>query len=225
MINKKSGVIIAAILALCCVFSAVYISSCTKPSKGPSCDNYGCQNGGYCSVDTELKNIFYPLSNGTRCDCPGSGVPTVHCNCPSGFEGANCGTAVTTKYTGTQNWDVKQTVIGSDTASAVGKVFTYVAFLIPSATPTTFFINNICDSNNYNDIVCTIDSTNSNNFVIDTLSAFHMFYQHFKFTQQGVGSISSDGATITATIWVRHLNYNINWQNDTLQMVLTQHKN
>ena len=221
MISKKSSVIIAAILALCCVFSAVYISSCTKPSKGPSCDNYACENGGYCSVDTFYSNTFYPLSNGTRCDCPGSGVPTVHCNCPSGFEGPNCASAVVAKYART--WDVTQTVIGSDTVSKVGTSTTYEAFLLQSATPTTFFINNICDSNNYNDIVCTIDSTNSSLFVIDTLSAFHMFYQHFKFTQAGSGSISSNDSTITATIWVRHLNYNVNWQNDTLQLVMTPH--
>ena len=220
MVSKKSSVIIAAILALCCVFSAVYISSCTKPSKGPSCDNYVCENGGYCSVDTFFQDLYFPLAGAPHCNCP-KGYQVVHCNCPSGFEGANCSSAVVAKYT--KNWDVKQTVIGSDTASAVGTSITYEAILLQSATPTTFFINNICDSNNYNDIICTIDSTDSHNFTIDTLSAFHMFYQHFKFTQAGYGNISADDSTITAKIWVRHLNYNVNWQNDTLQLVMTPH--
>ena len=216
MVNKKSGVIVAAMLCLCCVLSVIYISSCTKTANNPSCDNVVCQNGGYCTIiDTSIYDKttgklskYYPVRE--------------QCNCPAGTEGPLCATISESKYIGT--WNVKQTVIGSDTAKQVGKVVYYPAYLLKSATPTTFFINNLCDSNNYNDIVCTIDSTNSSNFIIDTLTDFHMFYQHFKLTQQGIGSISGDGSTITATIWTRHLNYNVNWQNDTLQLVMTQSK-
>ena len=147
----------------------------------------------------------------------------VHCNCPAGFEGPTCATGTVSKYVGSGTWDVKQTVMASDTASLVGKVSYYTAFIKQSGTATTFFINNFCDSNNYNDIVCTIDSTNSSLFVIDTLSAFHMFYQHFKLVREGKGSISADDSTITATVMVRHLNYNVNWQMDSLKMVFTPH--
>ncbi len=223
MVSKKSSVIIAAILALCCVLSTVYLS-CSKPKKGATCDDYRCQNGGYCSVDTFYKNVFYPHdynSSPIHCNCDTGGILLPHCNCPSGYEGTYCESAFITKYL--REWDVTQTVISSDSAATVGRVTKYSAFLLQSGTPTTFFINNICDSSNYNNIICTIDSTNSRNFVIDTLSAFHMFYQHFKFTQEGIGTISADDSTITATLWTRHLNYNVNWQNDVLKLVMKPH--
>ncbi len=224
MVNNKRNVIIAAILCVCCVVSAIYISSCSKPKKGPTCDNYQCTNGGYCSVDTYSKNVFYPHdynSSALHCNCPDDGVILPHCNCPGGYEGTYCENAFVTKYL--REWDVTQTVLSSDSANTVGRVSTYSVFLLQSSTPTTFFINNICDSSNYNNIICTVDSTNSHNFVIDTISAFHMFYQHFKFTKEGIGNISADDSTITATIWTRHLNYNVNWQNDVLKLVMTPH--
>ena len=224
MVNNRSNVIIAAILCVCCILSAIYISSCSKPKKGPTCDDYHCQNGGYCSVDTFYNNVFYPhdySSSLLHCNCPAKGVILPHCNCPAGYEGTYCENSFVGKYLRT--WDVKQTVLGSDSANIVGSISKYTVMLLQSATPTTFFIDNICDSGNYNDIICTIDSNDSHSFVIDTMSAFHMFYQHFKFTKEGVGSISTDDSTITATIWTRHLNYNVNWQNDTLKMVLTPH--
>ncbi len=226
MVNNKTNVIVAAILCVCCVLSTVYLSmsSCSKPKKGASCDNYHCLNGGYCAVDTFMNDTFYSASGPLHCNCASGsrvGYLLQHCNCPVGYEGTYCETAVTTKYL--REWDVRETVLGSDSAGTVGRIITYPVFLLATATPSTFFVNNICDSSNYNNIICTIDSVNSHFFVIDTMSAFHMFYQHFKFTKEGNGSISADDSTITATLWTKHLNYNVNWQFDTLKLVLTPH--
>ena len=219
MISKKSSVISAAVLALCCVVSAVYISSCTKPSKGPSCDGYACENGGYCSVDTFYNDLYYPLVGTPHCDCPKGGYQVVHCNCPAGFEGPNCATVSVAKYLGT--WDVKQTVIGSDSIKTKGTDSLY-SVLIQSTTPTSFTIYNLCGDKNYNDVICTLDSIHSGSFIVDTTSAFHMIFDHFKQTSQGFGYIVP-GDSIVAILHVRHLNYNINWQNDTLAVVMTPH--
>ena len=210
MLSKKSGVIIATIVALFCFISVVYISSCTKPGKGPTCDNVHCENGGYCSVDTSF--------NGTRYN-----PALVHCNCPSGFEGPNCATVSAAKFLGT--WDVKQTIIGSDSVKLVGYDTTYTVLLEATPTPTTFMIVNLCGDITYNDVVCSIDSGNTSYFTIDSNSAFHMIFDHFKLTHNSRGAIAANDSSISATLFTRHLNYNVNWQNDTLQLLLTPHRN
>lgn len=210
MLNKKNGVIVATIISVCCFLFAVYISSCTKPGKVYNCDYVVCQNKGFCVMDT-VKNSSGVVQNI---------IP--QCVCPTGWEGANCATASVTKFLGT--WDVKQTVIGSDSLDIVGTDSLYSVQLQQSATPTTFLIWGLCGDPNYNDVVCTIDSINTNKFVIDTLSAFHMVFDHFKLLQNAQGIIIP-GSSITTTLCVKRLNYNINWQHDTLSIVMTPHKN
>ncbi len=204
MVNKKSSVIIAAIVALFCFVSAVYISSCTKPGKETNCDYVVCQNGGYCHVDSINKKL------------------TPHCICPTGYEGGTCATASVTKFLG--SWDVKQVVIGSDSLDIVGKDSLYSVLLYASGTPTTFMIYNLCGDAYYNDIICTIDSINTNKFVIDTLSSFHMIFNFFKLTQNATGTIIPN-TSITTTLYVKRLNYNVNWEHDTLSIFMTPHKN
>ena len=200
MVSKKSSVIIAAIVGLFCFLSVVYITSCTKPGIPVSCDGIVCNNGGFCLVDTVNHK------------------PVPQCVCPSGFEGGNCATASVTKFLG--NWRVKQTTIGSDSAKAVGTDSFYTITIERSATPTTFMIYNLCGDKNYNDVVCTIDSLNSNNFIIDSLSAFHMIFDHFKLTQNSKGLIVP-GDSITTILYTRHLNASINWIRDTFHLVMT----
>ena len=204
MVNKKSSVFIAAIVALLCFLSVVYVSSCTKAGNGATCEGVVCENGGYCLTDTVTTN--------------GNKQLTSHCVCPSGFEGANCATVSANKYLG--SWSVVQTVIGSDSAKTIGTDSLYSVLLYASATPTTFMIYNLCGDKNYNDIICSIDSINTSNFTIDSLSAFHMIFDHFKLTQNASGVIVS-GTSITITkLCIRRLNYNVNWQNDTLSLVM-----
>ncbi len=205
MLSKNSNVIIAAILASFCVISLAYITSCSKPGKGPSCDGIVCQNGSYCAVDTVINGVKFKPA-------------VVHCNCPSGFEGPTCGTPSANKFFGT--WDVTQTVIGSDSANTLHTDSVYQVILKPTPTPTTFMILNLCGDRYYDDVVCVIDSNNTSYFMIDTLSAFHMVFDHYKLTAIGTGIIADNDSQITARLCIRHINYNANWQNDTLGIVM-----
>ena len=207
MLTKNKNLVVTTILSAVIAFMLIYTASCSKV--GPSaanCENYPCFNGGYCHVDTFLVKSVK--------------TPEHHCICPTGYDGYNCSNVVVTKYLGT--WDVLQTNIGSDSANCKGKDTTYQVLLATAGSPPTFFMNNFFGLSNYNDLVCSLDSTNSYNFVIDTLSAFHMYYDHFRLLQQGTGSISADSSTITAKIWIRHLNATTNWQNDTFTLKMTQ---
>lgn len=199
MVNKKSSVIIAAIVGLFCIMSVVYISSCSKPGIPVSCDGIVCDNGGFCLVNTINK------------------TSAPECICPAGFEGSNCATASVTKYLGT--WSVVQKTIGSDSAKSVGTDSLYNVTIEQSATPTTFMIYNLCGDQNYNDVVCTIDSTNTNSFIIDSTSAFHMIFDHFKLTQNSNGLIVP-GTSITTILYTRHLDANVNWIHDTFSIVM-----
>ena len=207
MVSKKRSVIIAAIVGLFCFLSVVYVSSCSKLGIPVSCDGIVCNNGGFCLVDSIAPHR-----------------DSAECVCPLGFEGTNCATASVTKYLGT--WNVLQTVIGSDSVKAVGTQTTYAVTLEASGTPTTFMIYNLCGDQNYNDVVCTIDSLNtaanlsSNNFVIDSQSAFHMIFDHFKLTQNSTGTINP-AVSIKTVLYTKHLDNNVNWVHDTLNILMT----
>src|SRR6476660_3846008 len=100
MLSKKRGLVIATVLTLFSFFSVAYMS-CTKTDRDPtSCEGVGalCKNGSHC-----YKGI---------------------CVCPVGYTGPYCETLIPARFIGT--WDVKQKVIGSDSASARGKDSSYV---------------------------------------------------------------------------------------------------
>jgi hypothetical protein len=201
MVTRKSGIMIAAVAALSCLLSVVYVSSCKKAGPPyPNCEGIICENGGYCHVDSIDKK------------------PTPHCTCPVGYEGPLCATESVAKYINT--WDLYQVITYSDSTPAIGKDSSYIVFVKRSSTHTTFFINNFLGDNNYNDVICTIDSTNSAHFYFDTLSAFHMVFDHFRLLS-GEGTITD--STITATLAYKHLNYNMNWQRDTVSIIMTPH--
>ena len=202
--SKKSSIIIAAIVTL---FSFVTITwlSCTKPANGPSCSGVVCENAGYCVLDTVNKN--------------GTKVLTPQCACPAGYEGPTCATASVAKYLGT--WDITEHVTWSTQPLDNGKDTVYEVLLAKTATNTTFFMNNFFNNANYNDIICDIDSMNTSNFTIDTLSDFHELYAHYQ-VKWGVGSIS--GNTINASMFIRFLDATTNWQEDSVTLVLTPHQ-
>ena len=200
MVNKKSSFIIAAIVS---IFSFIIVAhtSCKKNENSPNvCEGVVCQNNGYCHVDT-LHGLHWV------------------CVCPTGYEGNYCETISVAKYIGT--WDVKQVVTGSDSLNFKGVTYLYTAFLKETATPTTFFINNVSNDPFYNDIICTLDSGNSNHFYIDTISAFHMVYDHYKILY-GSGMIYNSDS-ISATFATRHLSATTNWINDTFFLTITPH--
>ena len=203
MVNKKSRLIIATMLAVISFLSIVYVSSCTKVGKDMThCLHITCQNGGYCHQRTDTTAYIHPDT----------------CVCPTGFEGVTCQTVAVTKYIGT--WAMTQTIIGSDSMQyIVKKDTTYTAYLRTTPTPTTFFIANFNNNAYYNDIICTMDSLNSSHFTIDTISAFQMIYYNYQILS-GSGIINKTKDTIVGNFITRHRNYTTNWEVDTLAISL-----
>ena len=169
-----------------------------------SCDGILCQNGGSC-----LKG---------------------QCQCPAGYEDSSCSTISATKYLG--RWNVHQTIAGSDTAWASGLISSYTLDFVKTSTPTTFFINNFLNDNEYNKVVCSIDPTNTFSFSIDTTTNAAMRFKPIHFWG-GKGNIkqgyfpSGDKHQALDTIWAsfeyQFVNGLGNWQVDTIQWVLTGH--
>jgi hypothetical protein len=190
MVSKKGSLIIAAIVATLFLFTAAW-TSCTKPL-----DNYKYSCSGVV------------CSNGGHCD-------SARCFCPVGYEGPTCATASVNKFYGT--YRLNSLIIGSDSVAWVGRDTVYNVLLRYTATPTTFFMNNFAGDPFYSNIVCTLDSINNYNFAIDTISRTNMVYDHYRILG-GYGHLEGD--SITARIWIRHLNDNVNWQNDTLLLGL-----
>ncbi len=199
--NKKSSIIITAIVTLISIFTLTWLS-CSKPSQPNSCYGVICENGGYCSMDTVKANTLGAV-----------------CTCPAGFEGPTCATISVDKYLGT--WDLKQHIFWSDSANYIGTNSNYSVILEKTATNTTFFINNFFNNPYYNNIICDIDSGNSFRFNIDTLSDFHEYYDHYQ-VKWGRGTIS--GNTINDTLFIRFKNGTSNWQQDSLTFQLTPHQ-
>ena len=202
MVSKKSSLIIAAIVTIFS-FTTITWLSCSKPGKSlNSCENYVCENGGYCSVDT-VNQAYTP-----------------GCICPTGYEGANCATASVQKFLGT--WDMVQTDTGSDSAASVGVVLKYTVNIYPTATSTTFFIGNLSNNPYYANILCTIDSVpNTSIFFLDTISATRMLYDHYQLLY-GSGMISN--GSMSGSFATRHLSPTSNWVHDTFTIVMTPHQ-
>ncbi len=194
MLTNKSRIIIAAMGTILCFLSAVYVS-CTKIGPSPSCNGVVCKNGGYCNHGS--------------------------CVCPVGYEGTDCGTASVAKFIGA--WDVKQTTIGSDSPSVKGQVSNYTTFFKNTATPTTFFIDNFLGNPNYNQLVCIIDSVNTNNFVIDTIRDQNMIFGTVYIRPNSNGSFITATRRVSANVVLRHLTATHNWQIDTFAMDMKPH--
>jgi len=190
MVNKKSSLVIAAIVTISFFLSVAWVS-CTKPLENYkySCNNVVCNNNGYCD--------------------------SAKCVCPVGYEGAHCEIGSVKKFFGA--YGLKATIIGSDSVTWVNRDTTYDVLLRNTATPTTFFIDNFAGDPFYSSIVCTIDSTHNHNFYFDTTSRTNMVYDHYRI-KGGFGYLVGD--SIKATVFIRHLNATVNWQNDTMTLLM-----
>lgn len=194
MVMKKSSLIIAAIATIS-LFLSVTNMSCTKTpgTYKYSCNNVVCSNGGYCD--------------------------SARCICPVGYEGAHCEIAIVDKFIG--SYGLKETILGSDSASLVNTDTTYDVLMRKTATPTTFFLDNFAADPQYSSIICTIDSMDHTHFLIDTTSRTNMVYDHYRI-MGGQGNIYGD--TVLAYMRVRHLTSTVNWQNDTLELRMYKKK-
>jgi hypothetical protein len=190
MVSKKSGLVITIVGVLSFLLSVTYISSCTKPLEDNpwSCNYVFCDNGGTCD----------------------SG----RCLCPIGYEGSDCSKKSVAKFYG--RWRVTATNIGSDTARLIGKDSVYDIEFKESASLTTFFIYNFNNNSNYNNVLCRVDSINKNDFAIDTTMAQNMFYDNYRI-RGGFGFLYKDDS-VDATVYIRSINSNVNWQNDTFRL-------
>lgn len=194
MLTRKGSLFIAAFVAIFSLLSVVYVS-CTKVGDAPACNGVTCLNSGYCKMG--------------------------HCVCPLGYEGANCGTASAARYFGT--WDVRQTIIGSDSAYLIGQDSLYTVFIKKTSTPTTFFIDNFMGNASYNDLLCIVDTINVRNFRLDSLRDFNMWYEHVYIKNGSMGVLQSNDTLIDMHVNIRRLSPTSNWRNDTLHMILTPH--
>ena len=195
---KKGSKLIAAVVTFSCLTAIIWLS-CTKTTANPNtCIGVICENGAFCNVDTMTKK---PV-----------------CVCPTGYEGANCSIVSVAKYVGT--WKMMEIITGSDSSNFIGDTIRYSVGLTTTATPTTFFINNFANDPYYDQIICTMDSTNSYLFTLDTISAYHLLYDHYHLLY-GYGYISTDGSYIRADLATRHLSATANWINDTMIFIMT----
>lgn len=196
---KTGSKLITAITAFACGVTLWF--ACTKVTSNPgTCIGVVCKSGGYCHIDT--------FTNKPKCYCP------------TGYEGAICDTASVTKYLG--YWDLTQIITGSDSTGFNSDTSHYEVYLTTTATPTTFFINNFKGSPYYNNIICTIDSINTRNFVVDTISAYHMLFDHYRLLYGG-GYIAPMDTLIRIDLATRHLSATTNWINDTMIYILRPH--
>ena len=189
-------------VALMSLVSISYFS-CEKTGNAAYCDGVVCENGGYC-----LKG---------------------QCLCPTGYEDSACSSTTVSKYIGT--WRVQQTIIGSDTAKLIGTDSIYYIDIKQSATSTAFFINNFLNNNEYNQVVCTINNTNSYTFYIDTTTNAAMRFASIHFWG-GTGKITlgyfttGDRHPILDTIVggfvFKFINPRFNWQVDTMAWKLSR---
>ncbi len=162
------------------------------------CKNVVCRNGGHCN-DTSV------------------------CVCPVGFEDSVCGTATVAKYL--SNWGVYAKIIGSDSLATIDTALldtTYIARLAATSTPTTFFFSNFNNNAYYDVVICSLDSTNSYHFTIDSISPFQMIYQSYRILS-GSGTLNKTKDTINAQYITRHKNKSTNWQVDTVLLQMIKH--
>jgi hypothetical protein len=123
------------------------------------------------------------------------------------------------KYVGT--WKMMQIIAGSDSIGFVKDTTYYTVNLTKTATPTTFFITDLTGNPYYNNIICTMDSTNSANFTIDTISAYHMLFDHYRM-MYGFGYVTTSDTFIRADLGTRHLSATSNWISDTMILMMTR---
>ena len=118
-------------------------------------------------------------------------------------------------------WRMMQIIAGSDSVGFVKDTSYYSVNLTKSATPTTFLITNLTGNPYYNNIICTMDSTNSAVFTIDTISAYHMLFDHYRM-MYGFGYVTTSDTFIRADLSTKHLSATSNWINDTFTLMLTR---
>ncbi|WP_345081096.1 hypothetical protein [Nemorincola caseinilytica] len=170
----------------------IYITSCTRPIPD---DPWAC-------------NYVYCKNDG-RCD-------SARCKCPVGYEGTDCGIAVTDKYIA--HWRMHTVVWASDSANYVGAEKFYNIELATSASNTTFFLNNLDNNSYYNHIICRIDSLDNTHFKFDSTSSLNMYYDRYRI-RGGWGNIYSRYSandSLMGTLYIQRLNSTVNWQHDTV---------
>lgn len=110
------------------------------------------------------------------------------CECPTGYEGVDCGTALNAKFDGTFN--SSSTTCDSVTLSP------FAVKLTPDATdPAAFTLGGLYENSVGNTVECEVSTSNSLQFTIPTQNFEDDFWGP-GFTMTGSGNISEDGNTV-----------------------------
>ena len=115
------------------------------------------------------------------------------CECPTGYEGADCAEALNAKFTGTFNQsasDCDSTNLGP-----------YPIALTPSSTdPVEFTLGGLYENSVGNRLNCEVSTSNSNQFTIPTQNFEDDFWGP-GFTMEGTGSIEGNTITVSYTMF------------------------
>ena len=161
------------------LFGAFFMAAMIFTGCDDPCKDVTCLNGGTCLEGT--------------------------CECPTGYEGDDCGTAVNAKFTGTFN-------MASSACDTVDNTNYPVALNASDTDPLEFTLGGIYQNGLANTVNCMVSTSNTSNFTIpnqtftdDTFGA--------GFTIEGSGSI--DGSNLTVTYDIFDVTNNVAWEGCT----------
>ncbi len=146
------------------------------------CDTVNCLNGGVCN-------------NGL-------------CDCPTGFEGDSCETALNDRYSGT--FFLSASVCDSIALTS------YNVELIPADTsnPVLFTLGGIYDNSLSNTVQCLVNLSDPLQFTIPSQSFVDDVFGS-GFTIEGTGTLSNEGNTLTVSYEIYDVTFSTPWDSCT----------
>lgn len=156
------------------------------------CAGVECQNGGIC-ID-------------------GS------CQCPNGYEGANCETKWLSRYVG--DWKFTQTVDVSTDDSRIGQQKSYTATIgSDNGSTTQFVIDGLLGDATLNDVPCVVGLNSDDEFVSSSQFIFkrnHAIKGSYFIVNSGDGTINGSGTVMNGKFEITYPGDSNNVVNETI---------
>lgn len=193
--------LLLTIFSIMVSMALISIQSC-KGNQDP-CLEVACQNGGNC-VDGACECAEYFFGSSCEDKCVKGDYADGVCTCKNGYEGEACDVEMRNKFLGT--WQVSETCLN------IANVYEYSMVIDISTTGILDFgIDNFRDDQNNPIVLCTVDKTNTTQFVIAA--------QDFGSGQQleGTGSFNASGDTLT-------IDYKLSFSNGAEFCTMKLHK-